>query len=327
MIRRFQTAWPWLVLPALGLALPLVLPPFYIHLLTEILILALLAAAFNLLFGGTGLLSFGQAGYFAVGAYAAAAVLKGVTASLPLAILAGGAAAAVVALAIGVLCVRRDEIYFAMVTLAFGQLIHLVLLRWRTVTGGSDGIAGVPRPRLGIAGFGVDLAPTTPFYLFTLAVVTVCVFLLWRLTHSPLGLTLRAVRDNARRVDYLGVSTGRLRLIAFVVAGLFSGIAGALFASYQGTVAPDLANWMTSAEPVLMTLLGGFSVFWGPLAGAALFTLLKDTVGSLTEYWPLVIGLTVILLVRFLPEGVAGALVRRRAPREHLRFRLGEETP
>jgi len=276
-----------------------------VHLLTEILILGLFAAAFNLLFGYTGLLSFGQAAYFAIGAYACALWLKGPWPSLPVGLIAGAVLAAAAALVVGYLCVRRDEIYFAMVTLACGQLIFVALWRWREVTGGSDGIGGIPRPPLDLGAWAVSLAPTLHFYYFTLAVVAGALYVLWRITRSPFGLALRAVRDNHRRVDYLGLPMRRYRLAAFTVSGLFCGLAGALFAPYQGTITPVLADWMWSAEPVMMTLLGGPAVFGGPVLGAALITLLKDFVASETEYWPLLVGTAVVLLVLF-PAGRRG---------------------
>lgn len=303
-----RTGRLWLVLLAAGALLPLGLREFHVHLLTEILILGLFAAAFNLLFGYTGLLSFGQAAFFAVGAYASGLWLKGPWPSLPLALIIGALLAGAVALLVGWLCVRRDEIYFAMVTLACGQLIFVALWRWRQVTGGSDGIGGIPRPALDLGLVTADLTRTLPFYYFTLAVAALALYALWRITRSPLGLTLRAVRDNHRRVDYLGVSMRRYRLAAFAVSGLFCGLAGALFAPYQGTITPALADWMWSAEPVMMTLLGGPGVFAGPILGAALITLLKDAIASATEYWPLLVGTTVVLLVLFLPGGVGGAL-------------------
>jgi branched-chain amino acid transport system permease protein len=307
-----RNALRWIALAAaaaLLLAAPWLLRPFHLHLLTEVLILALFATSFNLLFGYCGLLSFGQAAYFGTGAYVAALFLRDVMPSLPLAILVAAFASGALATVIGYLCVRRDEIYFAMVTLAFGQLVFAVLWRWRRVTGGSDGIGGIPRTELGFGPFAVDLARTEAYYYFTFAVVALCLYLIWRLTRSPLGLTLKAVRDNPRRVDYLGVPMRRYRLIAFVAAGFFTGIAGALFAPYQGTVAPTLADWIMSAEPVMMTLLGGPGVFLGPAVGAALFLVLKEYIQVYTEYWPLVLGGTVILLVLFLPKGVAHTLL------------------
>ena len=300
--------WPWLAFVAVAAVLPLVLREFHVHLLTEILILGLFAAAFNLLFGYTGLLSFGQAAYFAIGAYACALWLKGPWPSLPVGLIAGAVLAAAAALVVGYLCVRRDEIYFAMVTLACGQLIFVALWRWREVTGGSDGIGGIPRPPLDLGAWALNLAPTLHFYYFTLAVVAGALYVLWRITRTPFGLALRAVRDNHRRVDYLGLPMRRYRLAAFTVSGLFCGLAGALFAPYQGTITPVLADWMWSAEPVMMTLLGGPAVFGGPVLGAALITLLKDFVASETEYWPLLVGTAVVLLVLFLPGGVGGAV-------------------
>ncbi|OUM93490.1 MAG: hypothetical protein BAA04_04550 [Firmicutes bacterium ZCTH02-B6] len=288
--------------------LPLGLREFHVHLLTEILILGLFAVGFNLLFGYTGLLSFGQAAYFAAGAYVCALWLKGPWPSLPIGLVLGALLAGAAALVVGWLCVRRDEIYFAMVTLACAQLIYVAIWRWRTVTGGSDGIGGIPRPALDLGVAALDLSRTLHFYYFTLAVVTAALYVLWRITRSPFGLALRAVRDNHRRVDYLGLPMRRYRLAAFAVSGVFCGLAGALFAPYQGTITPAVADWLWSAEPVMMTLLGGPGVFLGPVLGAAVITLLKDFVASATEYWPLIVGTVVVLLVLFLPGGAGGAV-------------------
>ncbi len=324
MNRLSRFVSPWLILVAglaLGAMLPVVAPIYYVHLATEVLILGLLATAFNLLFGGTGLLSFGQAAFFATGAYVAGFVLKNVAVSMPLALLLGFLAGAATSFVVGVLSVRRNEIYFAMLTLAFGQLFAVVFLQAYRITGGADGIAGIPRPRLGFAGFGVNLSPTLNYYLFTLLVVAAALWTLWRVSRSPLGLTLAAIRENPSRTAYLGIPTRRYRLAAFTIAGAFSGLAGALFAPFQGTVVPDFASWVMSAEPVLMTLLGGPSSFFGPLLGAAFFVALKDTLGSWTEYWPLTLGTIVILLILFLPEGPIGlvdrllTLGRREVPR------------
>jgi branched-chain amino acid transport system permease protein len=301
----------------LGAALPLIAPVYYVHLATEVLILGLLASAFNLVFGGTGLLSFGQAAFFATGAYAAAFVLKGVAASMPLALLAGFLAGAMASGVVGMLSVRRNEIYFAMLTLAFGQLFAVVFLQAYRITGGADGIAGVPRPGLGPPGLGLELAPTLNYYLFTLLVVAGALWMLWRVSRSSLGLTLAAIRENPSRTAYLGIPMRRYRLAAFTIAGAFSGLAGALFAPFEGTVVPDFASWVMSAEPVLMTLLGGPSSFFGPLLGAVVFVALKDTLGSWTEYWPLTLGTIVILLILFLPEGPIGLLDGLFAPRRH----------
>jgi branched-chain amino acid transport system permease protein len=316
MIRRSVSGWTILVSGlVVGAVLPLAAPVYYVHLATEVLILGLLATAFNLLFGRTGLLSFGQAAFFASGAYAAAFVLKGLAASMPLALLAGLIAGAATSFVVGVLSVRRNEIYFAMLTLAFGQLFAVIFLQAYQLTGGADGIAGVPRPTLGIAPVEVNLAPTLNYYLFTLAIVAAALGTLWRVTRSPLGLTLAAIRENPSRTAYLGIPTGRYRLGAFTIAGAFSGLAGALFAPFQGTVVPDFANWMMSAEPVLMTLLGGPGSFFGPLFGAAFFVALKDMLGSWTEFWPLTLGTIVIVLILFLPEGPLGLLGRLRPAR------------
>jgi branched-chain amino acid transport system permease protein len=314
--RPVVSGWPTLLFGLfVGAVLPFIAPVYYMHLATEVLILGLLATAFNLVFGGTGLLSFGQAAFFATGAYAAAFVLKDIAASMPLALLAGLLGGAVTSFVVGVLSVRRNEIYFAMLTLAFGQLFSVVFLQAYHITGGADGIAGVPRPRLGLAALEVNLAPTLNYYLVTLSVVTAALWTLWRVSRSPLGLILAAIRENPSRTTYLGIPTRRYRLAAFTIAGAFSGLAGALFAPFQGTVVPDFSSWVMSAEPVVMTLLGGPASFFGPLLGAVFFVALKDTLSSWTEYWPLALGTIVILLILFLPEGPLGLLDRLFTPR------------
>jgi len=288
-------------------AVPALLPVFHVYIATEILILGLFACSFNLVFGYTGLLSFGHAAFFGTGAYVCALLLQWLGPAYLWALLAGGAAGGVLALGIGALCVRRNEIYFAMLTLAFGMMVFAVAHQWRAVTGGSDGIAGFLLPGLGL-GLGVDLYDPAQFYWLTLAVTGLSLLILYRLVISPFGLLLLALRENLARAGFTGVPVYRYRLYAFAISGLFSGIAGALYAPYNAVVVPDMVHWTQSAQPVLMSVLGGSGYFLGPLLGAAVFQSLKLAITGVTANWMLYLGAVLLAVVLFAPRGVAGLL-------------------
>ena len=292
-------------------ALPLVARSYVLYLVMQIAILALFALGFKLLFGYTGLLSFGQAGFFAVGAYACAKILLRVP-SLPLGIVGGAAAAGIAAAALGVLSVRHTRIYFSMLTLAFGMMIFSIAWKWRAVTGGDDGLVGVPRAPVGLPGLALlDVSTLDRYYYVVLVVAAVATYGLWRLVQSPLGLALRAIRDSESRAAFAGLSVRAYRLVAFVVAGLYAGLAGALLPPLENTVTPPVAHWSTSAEPILATLLGGIHTFAGPIVGAALLVLLKDAIVRVTVHWSIVLGVAVIVLVMGFRGGVASIVGRR----------------
>lgn len=293
--------WAFIVLVALALA-PLFLSEFLTVFVTEILIMALFALAFNLLFGFTGLLSFGHAAYFSLGAYTTGMILIKVTPSIPLAFIVGFLAATLVAWIIGYLCVRLDEIYFAMLTLAFGMMIHTVIWQWDSLTGGADGLVGIPRPHF----LFFNLYNNIPYYYFTLIVVVICAAILWVIINSPFGLTLKSIRENHERVEYLGINMRRYRLISFVISGFFCGVAGAIFAPFEMAICPEIAFWTKSAEPVFMSLLGGMNIFFAPVAGAAIFMYLREIISGYTEYWMFPLGAILILMVIFLPGGIIG---------------------
>ncbi|MBI3454781.1 MAG: branched-chain amino acid ABC transporter permease [Candidatus Rokubacteria bacterium] len=288
------------------LSLPLLLPRFYLLLATETLIFGLFATSFNLLFGYAGLLSFGHAAYFGLGAYAAGLLLRDLGLSILVAIPVGVALAALAALVIGYFCVRLDEIYFAMLTLAFAQILHSVVWHWNEVTGGSDGLDMVPRPPLRFLGLTLDLGSAVGFYYFALLIVAGGLALLWKVVNSPFGLVLQALRENPVRGELVGVRVRRYRLAAFVVSGALSGLAGALFAPFQRAVTPEAVYWTTSADPILMSLLGGTRVFLGPAVGAAVFIFIKDIIAAYTQFWMISLGAVLIVLVLLLPGGLAG---------------------
>jgi ABC-type branched-subunit amino acid transport system permease subunit len=290
----------WLGLVAVGLALaPLALPPFFLQLLTEIAIVGLFATAFNLLMGFGGMVSFGHAAYFALGAYAPALLVKRAGVPVLLALPAAPVVAAAGALLFGYFIVRLTHTYFAMLSLAFGQIVFTVIFKWKALTGGDDGLLDVWPPAL--------LKSPAAYYYFTLTVVGLSVLALRAIVDSPFGYALRSVRENPRRARFIGIDVRRHQLVAFVISGAFSGLAGGLFAFYNGSVFPDFAYFTKSFEPLVIALLGGVQSFFGPLAGALGFKLLEWLVSrQWPVYWPLFLGGIVIAVIVLLPSGFVG---------------------
>ncbi len=310
--------------------LPLWAGRYVVYLTIHILLLALNAAGLNLLFGYTGLLSFGQAGFYAVGAYTCARILLAWPSLIP-GVLGGTAAAVAVAMFLGYLSVRHTRIYFSMLTLAFGMMIFSLAWKWRAVTGGDDGLVGVPRAPLEFLGLSLPVATVERYYVVVLVAVVAAVALLHRVVRSPLGLALQAVRDSEVRADHVGLPVRRLRLVSFTVAGACAGLAGSLLPALENTVTPPIAHWTASAEPVLAALLGGTQRFAGPLVGAFLLVVFKDVIVRFTVHWSLVLGAVVIALVLGFRGGVVSVvepwLARPRVRAERRVARAGEEAP
>src|SRR5437899_4320285 len=302
-------------LAAVVLLLPVLAGPFLRYLALNMLLLALLALSFNLLFGMTGLLSFGQGAFYSGGAYAAALLLR---AGMPLlwSIVLGSLAAAALAAVLGAFCVRHTRIYFSMLTLAFGMLVYAVVWKWTAVTGGDDGLIGIPRARIGLPG-PLDFILDSParYYLFAAVLVLLSMAVLHRLSASPLGLALRAIRENAERAELSGVPVRRTTYLACVTARLLAGLSGALLPPPDQTVSPSTAHWTKSAEPVMATLIGGPLSFLGPILGAVVYLGLKEIIVRFTEYWLLVFGLVLLAMVLVFRGGLVGAASRLRMPR------------
>ena len=296
--------------------LPLLAGRYSLYVTIQILILSVFAVGFNLLFGYTGLLSFGQAGFFAVGAYGCAKILLAVP-NLFLGLLGGVVIAAAAALLLGFLSVRHTRVYFSMLTLAFGMMIYSIAWKWRDFTGGDDGLVGIPRAPLAIPGLpALSVASMERYYYVVLVVSLLAIWLMHRLVNSPLGLALQAIRDSESRAEFAGIAVRTYRLVAFTIAGLYAGLAGALLPPLENTVTPPIAHWSTSAEPVLATLLGGIHVFGGPIVGAFLFFMIKDVIVRFTEYWLIWLGVIVVALVMGFRGGVVSMFARRAARAE-----------
>jgi branched-chain amino acid transport system permease protein len=290
---------------------PWLAPPFYASLLISFFAYAIALLGFNLLFGYGGLLSFGHAMFLGFGAYGTA-IVSGVLGikSFEVALIAVVIGAAIAAAPIGWLCVRYTGIFFGMLTLAFGMLFHSFLFKFYYVTGGDSGMR-IPRMNI----LGLELAQYNkisflagPFYYYCLALLVIAGLIMWRIVHSPFGLHLRALRDNPRKAEYLGVRVREFRLVAFVISSVFAAAGGAILGLRIGLADPELVYWTHSGQLVFMTVLGGFTNFFGPILGALAFTLLQDQLQSLTQYWRFVLGAILALLVIGFPTGIAGLI-------------------
>lgn len=309
------------------LVVPAVTSIYQTQLLTYGLIFAIAALGFNLLLGYTGLLSFGHSAYFGVGAYAVAFMVKyWHTTSMEIYIIGGVLVTAAVSALFGVVCVRYTRIFFAILTLALSQVLWTLAYKFFWITGGTDGLR-VPYSTMSLAGGLVDFAGSGTYekfvhsyYYYVLVVFCVCVALMWLIVHSPFGKTLQAIRDNETRARFLGVPIIRYRWLAFLVSGMFTGLAGVLWVPLNGLTTPDILYWPQSGEIVFFTVLGGFRNFTGPIIGAVVFNYLEAYVIALTEYWQILLGGVLIALVLFMPGGIVGTVTRLTA-----KLRQGQE--
>jgi branched-chain amino acid transport system permease protein len=309
--------WVLLGLIAIMALLPLVASPYALMLMLPFIGYGIALLGFNLLFGTTGLLSFGHALFLGVGAYTAAALTSkfGIL-SFELLLITAALVSGLVSLVIGVLCVRYTRIFFGMLTLAFGMLFHSFLFKFYGITGGDQGMRVLRPLLLGMEWRGGKTAFLTgPFYYYALILFALLGLAMWRITQSPFGLHLRAIRENAGKAAYVGVQIFRMRLAAFVISAVYGGIGGTILAVTTGLADPELAYWTHSGNLVFMAVLGGSGTFAGPAIGALAFVVLQDFVMSITQYWRFVMGAVLVLLVVFMPQGLSGtidALVNRR---------------
>jgi len=296
-----RTALGWAVLLAVGLLLPLRVYPV---LAVDILAWSLFATAFDIMLGYTGLLSFGQAAFFGGGAYTAGLLAQGLGVPFPVNALAGGLLAGLLSLPLMGLAIRRRGIYFAMITLAFGQMVFYVINEWRSLTGGENGVQGIPRQALG----GLNISSSLVFYYAAFPLVVLGLLLCWRIVRSPFGRVLLAVRENTVRTQTLGYAVSRYRLLAAVLSCALSGFAGGIWVINHGFVALDAVHWTTSGLVVIMVLLGGMGTRLGPLVGAALFLLLRDFLSTWTDAWGVVTGVIFIVVILVFRQGIVGTI-------------------
>ncbi len=287
----------------------------YTQLGSRVLVMALAAMSLNFLLGYTGVLSFGHAAYFGLGGYGAGLTIKyllpNTLAGVAVGILVGLAAAAL----IGLLIVHLRGIYFAMVTIAFGQVFYFIAYRWNNVTGGDDGLSGWHREPIDLGFANIDILHNDKaFYYLVLVCFAVAVAIMAALLRSPFGRTLLAIRENERRARFLGIPVDRHIWMSWVISCIFVSLAGTLYALLNNFADPHDLHWQQSGEFVIMAVLGGMRSFWGPLLGAAIFVVLQDYVSSETQNWMSFIGLFFVLVVLFFPRGVLGIIRRKAMP-------------
>lgn len=294
---------------------PLVAPVYHVLLMLPFMAYAVVLLGLNLLFGYTGLLSFGHALFIGIGAYAGAFLTSQLKVrSMEVILVAAGGLGALVAAPVGALCVRYVKIYFGMLTLAFGMVFYTFVLKFYRLTGGDEGLT-FPRPSL--LGLGLEAMPKTdylvgPYYYYSLAVLVVAALCMWRIVHSPFGICLRAIRDNPAKAETLGIGVTRYRWLAFVISAVYAAVGGVLLGPPTGNVDPTLAYWTHSGNLVFMTLLGGFESFFGPILGAFVFIYVQNWVMSVFPYWRLVFGAILAVVVICAPGGLMGLAARRR---------------
>jgi branched-chain amino acid transport system permease protein len=291
---------PFILVLAAILLLPLVVRP---AIASEIWIFAIFGLGLNLLLGYTGLLSFGQSTFFGSAAYVAGWLLKHYAINVFFALGIGVGVGALSALVVGYLCVQRSGLYFIMLTFALNQLFYFIAYQWTSVTGGEDGMPGVPRPEF----LGVDFKNPLNYYAFVSVIFLLSLFLMKRIVESPLGKILVAIRENEVRAGAVGYNVPRLKLLAFVIGGAFSGAAGVLYAMLFGIVPLESIGFVTSGNVVFATLIGGSGSLYGPIIGSFVFIWLSESVSTLWARWPLLLGLAFVVVVMFFRGGVVEA--------------------
>lgn len=285
---------------------PFIVP--YKALATQIIIWGLFALGYNVCLGYTGMLSFGHAAFFGAGAYATGLVLLRLSQNIWFGLLCGLFMGGAMAFILGYMSIKRRGIYFAMLTLAFAQLVYFIAFQWANLTGGDNGLRNIPALPLSLFGLSIDIHSPLRFYFFVLIFVVLSLLALNRILQSPFGHVLKAVRENDHRAESCGYETSNVRWLAFIISGAISGLAGGLYALYLHFVGIESLYWTTSGQVVMMTLLGGMGSFIGPFIGAGVFLYLEDVLSTLTEHWMFFLGGIFILCVLFFPTGIWGTI-------------------
>ena len=292
--------------------LPLILSPYYVGLVVKMMVFALFAMSLDLLLGYAGMPSLGHAAYFGMAAYTTGLLALKAGWTVWLALPAGIAMAALTSIVFGLLALRTRGSYFLMITLALSQVLWGIAFGWRSLTGGDDGLPEVPRPNLSLPW---SMSDNTPFYYFVLLFFVVGTMVLVRIVASPFGYVLRGIRESETRMLVLGYNVWRYKLVAFVVAAAFAGLAGCLYVYFNRFVSPDYVHVVRSAEVLLMVILGGAGTLIGPAVGATLIVLLENLISTYTERWVTVLGIIYVLVALLAPNGIAGLIASLRKQR------------
>jgi branched-chain amino acid transport system permease protein len=288
--------------------MPWLLARYQLSILIDLLIFGLFAMSLDLIMGYVGMISFGHAAYFGLGAYTSALILINFEPPLPIAVLAGATVAGSVAVLVGWFSTRATGIYFAMLTLAFAQLFYTIAFKWRDLTGGSDGIAGVPKVSLF---WGLPkITSSTSFYFIVLACITVSWVICRAIIRSPFGRAIQGIHENEGRFVSLGRDARPFKIIIFVIAAFFAGLAGALHATFRGFASPEAMYWVASGQVIMMVVIGGIGTLIGPIIGAMVFILIEEVLSSYTEHWMLFTGIIFVFMVLLFPKGIAGVVLR-----------------
>jgi branched-chain amino acid transport system permease protein len=286
---------------------------FLINYITQILIMALFAVSLNLLVGYTGMISFGHAAYYGVGAYSVGILLQKYSTSLLGSLFIAVAFAAITAVIIGLFCIRLGEIYFAMLTMAFAQIVYTIVVKWTPMTGGDQGlIGGIPKPPISFLGLSFDIGTPLNFYFFTVILVIGSFIICKFIVDSPFGAILKTIRDNSLRTYFIGIPVKIYQLIIFVIAGTFAGLSGALMALFISGAYPDFTYWTKGAEPIFMILVGGMGSLLGPIIGAAIFNLLTAYITMYTHLYELIMGSVLVVFILSLKKGIVDHLLESR---------------
>lgn len=295
---RSVNIWIVIALIAMLIAVPHIVSKSWLSLVIEMMIMALAGCSLNLIVGYGGMVSFGPAGLYGVGAYTTAILLSRYGAPFPVAVIAAPVMAALVGAIVGWFCVRRNAVYFALLTLAFAQIIWTIIFQWYDFTNGDNGIVGIPIPDY--------VASLIQSYYLILAVTVVCIFVIWKIVNSPFGITIQSIRENALRTEFISVAVRRYQLAVFVISSFFLGMAGSLYCIFAGSVFPDYAHWAKSTDMLVVCLLGGLNSFAGPIVGSIVYIFLSKVIAQNTTYWMFFLGIIIAFLVLFMRSGIVG---------------------
>ena len=288
---------------------PFVAPKFQLRMITEIMILTLFAMTWKMMLNEGGMFSFGHAVYFGLGAYASALAWLHIPGlSFLSGVLLGAVVAALVAFILGAFLVRMSGTYFALLTLAFNQLIWAIVWKWRDVTGGDDGLGKFPKPDL----FGLSMKNPVIFYYVALVIIGACLYACWYFTKTPMGNVAMSIKSNEERAKFVGFNVQSTKLIFLTIMGFLAGISGALYAQFQEFIATSVIDGMMSTNVLFMAYIGGTTFFWGPIIGSGIFVYLSEYLSSFTDQWELIMGLIFIAIVLFAPQGIVGLFPKKK---------------